>query len=138
MYIGLVLWSYDRIEDLSYRGGVLNRVQQRIVIDPIGGPMSSTSCKARGVCSLLCVVLISYGAQTLYSVSAARLPRGGGGVAFAVADRAHPATLAGRSAALPVTFEANQGQTDPEVKFVSRGDGHTVLISPRKTIITMH
>jgi len=46
-----------------------------------------------------------------------------------VATAAHPGTPAQRASMvegygrLPLTFEANQGQTDPQVKFVSRGAG---------------
>jgi hypothetical protein len=30
---------------------------------------------------------------------------------------------------LPLSFEANRGQTDPQVKFVSRGQGYTLFLT---------
>src|SRR5260370_17490846 len=30
---------------------------------------------------------------------------------------------------LPLSFEANQGQTDPTVKFLSRGDGYELFLT---------
>src|SRR5205085_7497707 len=31
---------------------------------------------------------------------------------------------------LPLGFETNEGQTDPEVKFLSRGSGYTIFLTP--------
>ena len=31
---------------------------------------------------------------------------------------------------LPLSFEANQGQVDPHVQFLTRGRGHTLLLTP--------
>src|SRR5947209_6639464 len=31
---------------------------------------------------------------------------------------------------LPLGFEANEGQADPEVKFLSRGSGYTIFLTP--------
>ncbi len=31
---------------------------------------------------------------------------------------------------LPLIFETNQGQTDPQVKFLSRGSGYTLFLTP--------
>ena len=33
-------------------------------------------------------------------------------------------------AALPLTFEANRGQTDSRVKYLARGDGYTLFLTP--------
>lgn len=38
---------------------------------------------------------------------------------------------------LCLTFEANRGQTDPQVKFLSRGAGHTLFLSPTEMVLTM-
>jgi hypothetical protein len=38
---------------------------------------------------------------------------------------------------LPLTFEANQGQTDPRVKFLSRGGGHTLFLTPTEAVMTL-
>jgi hypothetical protein len=40
-------------------------------------------------------------------------------------------------AALPLAFEANQGQTDPQVKYVARGNGYTVFLTDNDTIFAL-
>ncbi|MBZ4192872.1 MAG: SBBP repeat-containing protein [Candidatus Contendobacter sp.] len=37
-------------------------------------------------------------------------------------------------AKLPLIFEANQGQTDPQVRFVSRGLGYTLFLTPDEAV----
>ena len=34
-------------------------------------------------------------------------------------------------------FEATAGQTDPEVKFLSRGRGHTVFLTPTEAVLAL-
>lgn len=38
---------------------------------------------------------------------------------------------------LPLTFEPNQGQTDPRIKFLARGDGYTVFLSSTETTLEL-
>jgi hypothetical protein len=38
---------------------------------------------------------------------------------------------------LPLSFEANQGQTDPQVKFLARGSGYTVFLTPTEAVLTL-
>ncbi len=38
---------------------------------------------------------------------------------------------------LPLAFEANQGQLDPHVKFVSRGAGYSLFLTPTETVMTL-
>src|SRR5438105_7466961 len=38
-------------------------------------------------------------------------------------------------AQLPLFFEANQGQTDPRVHFLSRGSGYTLFVTPTETVL---
>ncbi len=38
---------------------------------------------------------------------------------------------------LPLSFEANQGQTDPTVKFLSRGDGYTLFLTSDSAVFTL-
>jgi hypothetical protein len=35
---------------------------------------------------------------------------------------------------LPLSFEANQGQTNPAVKFFSRGDGYALFLTPDSAV----
>lgn len=41
-------------------------------------------------------------------------------------------------AALPLAFEANQGQTDPQVKYMARGNGYTVFLTGNDTVFALH
>src|SRR5215468_12143782 len=38
---------------------------------------------------------------------------------------------------LPLTFEANQGQSDHEVKFLSRGPGYELLLTPTEAVLSV-
>src|SRR5579859_7975974 len=40
--------------------------------------------------------------------------------------------------ALPLAFEANQGQLDPQVKYMARGAGYTVFLTPNNTVFAVH
>jgi hypothetical protein len=40
-------------------------------------------------------------------------------------------------ARLPLSFEANQGQTDKEVDYLSRGPGYTVFLTPTEAVLTL-
>ena len=45
--------------------------------------------------------------------------------------------LAGAYSKLPLSFEANEGQANPSVKFLSRGRGYSVLLSPDEAVFTL-
>ena len=38
---------------------------------------------------------------------------------------------------LPLSFEANRGQTDPQVKFMSRGSGYSLFLTPEDAVIAL-
>src|SRR5258706_12829782 len=38
---------------------------------------------------------------------------------------------------LPLAFEANQGQTDPQVKFVSRGTGYNLFLTATEAMLAL-
>lgn len=38
---------------------------------------------------------------------------------------------------LPLSFEVNQGQTDPQVKFLARGRGYHLLPAPTEAVIAL-
>src|SRR5713226_10047437 len=40
-------------------------------------------------------------------------------------------------ARLPLAFEANRGQTDPQVRFLARGRGYTVFLTPTEAVLTL-
>lgn len=39
---------------------------------------------------------------------------------------------------LPMSFEANQGQTDPQVEFVSRGTGYTLFLTKNEAVFALN
>ncbi|MGA7697848.1 MAG: hypothetical protein WCA76_22675, partial [Candidatus Sulfotelmatobacter sp.] len=41
-------------------------------------------------------------------------------------------------AALPLAFEANQGQVDPQVKYLARGNGYKLYLASSEAIFTVH
>jgi len=38
---------------------------------------------------------------------------------------------------LPLSFEANRGQTDPQVKFLSRGNGYNLYLTSSEAVLTL-
>ena len=38
---------------------------------------------------------------------------------------------------LPLSFEANQGQSDAQVKFLSRGNGYSLFLTPTEAVLTL-
>ena len=38
---------------------------------------------------------------------------------------------------LPLSFEANQGQVDPQVQFLTRGRGHTLLLTRTDAVLAL-
>ena len=42
-----------------------------------------------------------------------------------------------RFSQLPLHFEANEGQIDPRAKFVGRGDGYDVFLTPTETVLAL-
>src|SRR5579863_5876136 len=38
---------------------------------------------------------------------------------------------------LPLAFEPNQGQTDPQVQFLSRVRGYTLFITPQEAVLSL-
>lgn len=41
-------------------------------------------------------------------------------------------------AALPLAFERNQGQTDPQVKYLARGKGYTLFLTANDAVFSLH
>jgi len=53
------------------------------------------------------------------------------------AQGATQARLVGAYGKLPLSFEANQGQTDRQVKFLSRGQGYTLFLTSSEAVLTL-
>src|SRR2546430_6629697 len=55
-------------------------------------------------------------------------------LSFDTATRARLNATYGR---LPLYFEANQGQSDPQVRFLARGGGHTLFLTPTEAVLVL-
>ncbi len=77
--------------------------------------------------SLLAIALI-LGAVTLKNHA---------GSAFPAAQTRSKAQWAQLYASLPLSFEANRGQTDSRVNFVSRGNGYGLFLTNREAVLTL-
>src|SRR5438552_18827258 len=78
------------------------------------------------VCAALILSLLAFNAAVspgLTSVTVATAAP----LSFDTATRARVNATYGR---LPLYFEANQGQSDPEVRFLARGGGNTIFLKP--------
>ena len=83
----------------------------------------------------------------VHAVSALPTADNGGHVSAAraqtIASVTHPDTPVQRVSIVesygrvPLAFEANQGQTDPQVKFVSRGPGYGLFLTPSEAVLTL-
>ena len=60
-----------------------------------------------------------------------------GGAGFPTATPRSNAQWAHLYAALPLSFEANRGQTDPSVNFLSKGRGFTLFLTGREAVLTL-
>jgi hypothetical protein len=47
------------------------------------------------------------------------------------------AALAADYGKLPLSFEANEGQVDPQVRFTSRGDGYSLFLTDREAVLAL-
>jgi len=53
----------------------------------------------------------------------------------AKSDDASRAQIIDTFGKLPLRFEANPGQTDEQVKFLARGTGHTLFLTPTEAVM---
>ncbi len=54
------------------------------------------------------------------------------------AAHATPGQVQAAYAALPLAFEQNQGQTDEAVKYLARGNGYTLFLTPKEAVFSLH
>jgi hypothetical protein len=59
------------------------------------------------------------------------------GTALAQPDAATQARLTASYGQLPLSFEANKGQTDPRANFLARGAGYTLFLTPSKAVMEL-
>ncbi|MBF0457671.1 MAG: SBBP repeat-containing protein [Nitrospirae bacterium] len=47
------------------------------------------------------------------------------------------AAIAASYGKLPIAFEANEGQVDPKVKYIAKGQGYTLFLTPKEFVLSM-
>jgi Cep192 domain 4/Beta-propeller repeat len=57
--------------------------------------------------------------------------------ASSLRDARNPKALSSRYAQLPLSFEANHGQTDSRVKFLARGQGYTLFLTRHDAVLVL-
>src|SRR5438045_6703452 len=90
--------------------------------------------KSRLSKTALTAVLVLITAQGLDQI---RQPKVSGSTAMDISQ--FPRALRGGEVygKLPLIFEANEGQTDPQVRFLARSAGYTVFLTPRELVLSL-
>jgi hypothetical protein len=83
-----------------------------------------------GICMQFASVLLQGGLSAQTAPQAG--PKTGDGSAVSAQDKQK---LAARAIKLPLFFEANQGQADPSVRFLTRSGGYTMFLTPTETVL---
>ncbi|HEX8069879.1 MAG TPA: carboxypeptidase regulatory-like domain-containing protein, partial [Pyrinomonadaceae bacterium] len=86
-------------------------------------------------CLLLALALVgvSWARRTVASATAAKAPA----ARTKAADTAAEARARTAYGQLPLSFEANRGQTDPQVNFIARGPGYNVFLTPGEAVLVL-
>src|SRR5215472_17337848 len=56
----------------------------------------------------------------------------------AISSRSSPSPETISTGQLPVSFEANQGQTDNQVRFLAHGPGYTLFLTPQESLLALN
>ena len=67
----------------------------------------------------------------------ARIPAAGATAKSSAPSADQRARVRAHLDALPLAFEANQGQLNPQVKYMARGDGYKLLLTKSRAVITV-
>ncbi len=87
----------------------------------------------------LCAIpIVSKAQNALIPSSTVQLSRPPKAGTAAVSDAAARARINAIYGKLPLSFEANRGQTDWRVKFLSRGHGYTLFLTPGEAVLAAH
>src|SRR5215471_14589541 len=78
---------------------------------------------ARTVFSVVCLLLIASWTQGQTAASTTASP--------------HAAKVVESYGKLPLAFEANQGQSDSQVRFLSRGGGYSLFLTPTEAVLAL-
>jgi hypothetical protein len=102
--------------------------------------LSKPAASRRLVCAFCLVVMIAAASVVLYSGKRGRAASS----AASSSSLSQTVTAGERSriqssyAALPLAFEQNQGQTDPQVKYMARGNGYTLFLTADDAVFSLH
>src|SRR5271156_3794371 len=100
---------------------------------PVGGAMSLKRILGRASSLLILGILLPLGSALLHGgLSAQTAPAKGGGSGASEQDKQN---IAASAIKIPLFFEANQGQTDPSVRFLTRSNGYTMFLTPTETVL---
>src|SRR5580658_2901497 len=103
------------------------------VLFAAGGNMS-LRCRLRRATSLLIfgIFMEFAGALPQGELRAQTAPQAGDANAVSAQDKQKIAAGANK---MPLFFEANEGQTDPNVRFLTRSGGYTMFLTPTETVL---
>jgi hypothetical protein len=82
----------------------------------------------------LATALLALGPRALRDDSRQTFPHPGTGP---TSPRAAKLPVVADYGKLPLSFEANQGQADPQVKFLSRGQGYSLFLTPTEAVLQL-
>jgi hypothetical protein len=82
----------------------------------------------------LCLLIVAAVALVPKSISSAHFSNN---VRSAAAPEAAKSRLVESYGKLPLSFELNRGQTEPQVKFLSRGNGYTLFLEPTEAVLNL-
>jgi len=101
---------------------------------------SSRRC-SRPICLVLTLCAVSLTVLSLALVQRASRSAGASNArahtALSAPDAATRARLNENYGKLPLSFEANQGQAEKQVKFLSRGQGYHLLLTPTEAVVNL-
>jgi hypothetical protein len=80
-------------------------------------------------------VLVTSLFLTCWAAAAASSPAGA--ASSAPASTAASKRVAAQYGKISLSFEANQGQTDPHVQFLSRGSGYSLFLTPNEVVLNL-
>jgi hypothetical protein len=96
-------------------------------IEKQGEPREQRNCAIVFDCLLVAVAFLFTGRGPAPKVAASTLKAGGGTSPHVIQNYGN----------LPLRFEANQGQTDSQVKFLSRGIGYTLFLTSTESVLVL-
>jgi hypothetical protein len=110
------------------------RCEQNLTLSKEGFMKLQMSAVTRKLGAITILGVLAVGASTGLSSGAhdsqARSRTNGAG-------RANAAPIAEKYGNLPLSFEANDGQADSSVKFISRGNGYVLFLSPTEAVLSL-